>query len=186
MPNTFEKRARAAIRVNDVSFQPRGAQHRALFEAMKKEMRGEVADGVEQGKRQIRAETESALKRLRTGITAAEAQPSVDATPSIDDGEVAPLTTATTALALIPQEPAKRAPWELLCEARVQRNQAAMEERARARHEPDLAQHLRRAYDRLAVQHDWPALADGAALPGDILAYVKWFYEVNTPFQNAL
>jgi hypothetical protein len=38
----------------------------------------------------------------------------------------------------------------------------------------------------LAVQHDWPALADGAALPRDILVSVKWFYEMKTPFQNAL
>ena len=38
----------------------------------------------------------------------------------------------------------------------------------------------------MAVQHDWPALADGAALPRDILVSVKWFYEMKTPFQNAL
>ena len=35
---------------------------------------------------------------------------------------------------------------------------------------PDLAQHLRRTYDRLAVQHGWPALADAAALPEDSAA----------------
>jgi hypothetical protein len=45
---------------------------------------------------------------------------------------------------------------------------------------------MRCAYGRLAAQHDdWPALADGAALPGDILSYVEWFYETR-PFQNDL
>ena len=38
----------------------------------------------------------------------------------------------------------------------------------------------------MAVQHDWPAIADGAALPRDILVSVKCFYEMKTPFQKAL
>ena len=87
--------------------------------------------------------------------------------------------------ALVPlsQESAERT-WELLCEAKVQRHQAAME--AQARLAPDLAQHLRRTYDRLAVQHGWPALADEAALPGDITASVEWFFQTKSPFQDAL
>ena len=58
--------------------------------------------------------------------------------------------------------------------------------RARTRLAPDLAQHLRRTYDRLAVQHGWPALADAAALPDEITASAMWFFEMKPPFQNAL
>ena len=51
---------------------------------------------------------------------------------------------------------------------------------------PDLTQHLRRTYDGLAVQNGWPALADAAALPDEITASAKWFFEMKSPFQNAL
>jgi hypothetical protein len=36
------------------------------------------------------------------------------------------------------------------------------------------------------MQHGWPALADGAALPEDITASAEWFFEMKSPFQNAL
>jgi hypothetical protein len=107
---------------------------------------------------------------------------------TVVEGDVAPLTpaVATVSQALVPlsQEAAQRTPWELLCEANVQRRRATTEEHARLA--PDLAQHLRRTYDRLAVQHGWPALADGAALPEDIAAAARWFFEMKSPFQNAL
>ena len=54
------------------------------------------------------------------------------------------------------------------------RHQATTDDRARLA--PDLAQHLRRTYDRLAVQHGWPALADAAALPDEITASAEWFF----------
>ena len=104
------------------------------------------------------------------------------------DRDVAPLTpaVATVSQALVPlsQETAQRTPWELLCEANVQRHRATTEERACLA--PDLAQHLRRTFDRLAVKHDWPALADGAPLPEDIAASAQWFFEMKSPLQKAL
>ena len=36
------------------------------------------------------------------------------------------------------------------------------------------------------MQHGWPALADNAALPRDITASADWFYEIKSPFQDAL
>ena len=103
------------------------------------------------------------------------------------DRDVAPLTpaVATMSQALVPlSQEAARTPWELLCEANEQRHRATTEERARLA--PDLTQHLRRTYDRLAVQNGWPALADAAALPDEITASAEWFFEMKSPFQNAL
>lgn len=104
------------------------------------------------------------------------------------DQELQPLTIVTTTMsqALVPlSQEADRTPWELMREAWVQRHQATTDERARLA--PDLAQHLRRTYDRLAVQHEgWPALADAAALPDEITASAEWFFEMKSPFQNAL
>ncbi len=82
------------------------------------------------------------------------------------------------------QESAELNSWELLQEAWVQRRQAAKDEHERLA--PDLAQRLRRTYDRLAVQRGWPLLPQGAALPERITASADWFFEMKSPFQNAL
>ena len=66
----------------------------------------------------------------------------------------------------------------------MQRRQAAKEEHESLAPEPAL--HLRRTYDRLAVQNGWPLLPEGAALPGRITASADWFYEIKSPFQDAL
>ena len=51
---------------------------------------------------------------------------------------------------------------------------------------PELAQKIRQAYQRLAVQHDWPALAEDAEPPDGLKSRVAYFFAANLRFQDAL
>ena len=51
---------------------------------------------------------------------------------------------------------------------------------------PELAQKIRQAYQRLALQHGWPPLAEEVELPGDLKSRVAWFFKVNPAFKHAL
>jgi len=51
---------------------------------------------------------------------------------------------------------------------------------------PEEALHTKRAYQRLASKHDWPALAEEVELPGGLKSRVAWFFKVNPRFKHAL
>jgi hypothetical protein len=71
----------------------------------------------------------------------------------------------------------------LLLEAQELRRQAVRQERERS--VPELAQHIRCAYARLAAQHGWPALADGMELPDQLSSRVYLCFTIRS-FQDAL
>ena len=51
---------------------------------------------------------------------------------------------------------------------------------------PELAQKIRQAYQRLALQHGWPPLAEEVELPGGLKSRVAWFFKADPRFKHAL
>jgi hypothetical protein len=66
----------------------------------------------------------------------------------------------------------------------VARCVAAEDERARLA--PEELRHFRQTYERLAVQHAWPALPEGPALPVHISNSLGWFFREDRRFRVAL
>ena len=73
--------------------------------------------------------------------------------------------------------------YQLQQEAQYSRLHAAEQERARLA--PEESRHFRQAYERLAVQHDWPALPEGGALPNNIAESQAWFFREGTQYRKA-
>ena len=71
MPNTFEKRARDALEVQDGSFQPRGDKNHALLEVLKKEMLQDLDGDVVRGKKRVKDASSEAMRRVETATAAA-------------------------------------------------------------------------------------------------------------------
>ena len=74
--------------------------------------------------------------------------------------------------------------YNLQCEAAGARCVAAEDERARLA--PEELRHFRQTYERLAVQHAWPALPEGPALPVHISNSLGWFFREDRRFRVAL
>ena len=79
---------------------------------------------------------------------------------------------------------ARNREYDLRCEAAVARRVAAEDERARLA--PEELRHFRQTYERLAVQHAWPALPEGPALPVHISNSLGWFFREDRRFRVAL
>ncbi len=70
MPNTFKKRARDALQTQDGSFQPRGVEHRALFEVMKKEILKDLDGDVARNKKRVNDASREAMHRVESATAA--------------------------------------------------------------------------------------------------------------------
>ena len=51
---------------------------------------------------------------------------------------------------------------------------------------PEQTQKIKQAYQRLAAQHEWPALAEDAEPPDGLKSRVACFFAANLRFQDAL
>ena len=51
---------------------------------------------------------------------------------------------------------------------------------------PEQTQKIKQAYQRLAAQHEWPALAEDAEPPDGLKSRVAYFFAANLRFQDAL
>ena len=98
----------------------------------------------------------------------------------------------TTTLAHVPPaaRPYHTAPMVEAAAEPMELDQAKLREDAvqaeRDRLAPELAQKIRQAYQRLALQRGWPPLAEEVELPGGLKSRVAWFFKVNPRFKHAL
>ena len=120
--------------------------------------------------------------------------------PLTEEPGAAPISSQSNANIVAVRMPESNVPlsgeaWRNMCEAKnqeyIRRCKAEgawldAAEGERERLAPDVARHFRSTYDRLAVQHSWPALSEGAALPGQIASYVELCFCDDTRFRAAL
>ena len=134
-----------------------------------------------------------------------ETPPIVPASPPVQEGQALrqqfALPTSTDQRALPPEGlhmlaihalgeacalelEARRRECDLQFEAAEARCVALKDEQARLA--PVELRHFRQTYERLAVQHAWPALPEGSSLPVHVLDSLAWFFSEDRRFRVAL
>ena len=184
------------------------AEVRAEVHRAKRKIQEEVEQGsnaikkaTAESVREIAEAREQALRALSersSGSNSSQTVVEAPIDPLAEEPGPAPIQSNANIVAVCMPElnvPLSGEAWRKMCEAKTQeyirRGKVEGDWQVAARGElerlaPDVARHFRGTYDRLAVQHSWPSLSEGAALPQQIASYVADCFLIDIRFQAAL